>query len=380
MELIHFNTAGAGLPAPSTVQAMAAYLASESRYGAYETEASFAIPLWKTRERLSTLLRAGSPDQIALFDSGTRAWNACVHGIATWPRGGRVWTTQYEYAGNLLALQTLCRRFDLCLQVIPTTTAGELDLEWMVTNADENVCLVSTVHIPSACGAVQPVDAIGRILRGKCPEALYIVDACQSVGQLAINCAEIGCDLLTAAGRKFLRGPRGTGFAFVSSRWLSRLGDHPVDLHAANVTSLNERQIHDGTARRLELTEMNCAAIVGLGDAIANSESTDLSHARSLYSELHERLRANQKVRLLSPGRNHSGILSFVHSDCSARNLVEYLCGKKINAWVIQGRHTPLYMNRERVDTAVRLSIHCTNKASDLDTLDRAIFEFEAKN
>ncbi|KVW36491.1 aminotransferase class V-fold PLP-dependent enzyme [Burkholderia ubonensis] len=380
MALVHFNTAGAGLPASSTVEAMTAYLLSESRYGAYETEAAYAQTLNGTRNRLAGLLGVASSDQIALFDSGTRAWHTCVNAITTWPRGGRVWTTPYEYAGNLLALQTLCRRFELHLQVIPTTGDGELDLDWMMEQADDRLCLVSIVHIPSACGTVLPIDAIGKILREESPQALYAVDACQSVGQLSINCVEIGCDLLTAAGRKFLRGPRGTGFAFVSSRWLARAGDHPVDLHAADVKSLNERHVHDGTARRLELTEMHCAAIVGLGDAIANAEKVDLGEARALYRELGDRLRDNPKLSVLTPGRHHSGILSFVHRNCAAATVVEHLRACRINAWVIKGTHTPLYMSREKIDTAVRLSLHCTNQASDLDLLDQALFTLEQRN
>jgi selenocysteine lyase/cysteine desulfurase len=335
-----------------------------------------ADALRDVRLDLARLLGAASADHIALFESGTRAWHSAVAAIAAWPRGGRVWVTPYEYAGNLLMLQALCRRHGLALEVIPVDGAGDLDLTWMAQQADERLCLVSVVHVPSACGTLLPVEAIGRWLRDACPQALYVVDACQSVGQQAIDCEAIGCDLLTAAGRKFLRGPRGTGFAAVSPRWLARVGDHPVDLHAAEVLSLHASRLVDPTARRLELTELPVAATLGLGQCVRAALAQDLAPARALYRSLCERLAARAEIRLLHPGRAHAGIVSFLHRDQSSRAVVQRLGEHAINAWVIAGAHTPLYLRAAGIESAVRLSVHCTNTPDDLDRLEAALSSF----
>jgi len=376
MRLAHLNTAGSGLLASATVDAMTDYLRLEARLGAYEAELAHASMLRDVRVDLARLLGAASADGIALFDSGTRAWHSAVAAIAAWPRGGRVWVTPYEYAGNLLMLQALCRRHALSMEVIPVDDAGDLDLAWMERAADERLCLVSVVHVPSACGLVLPVEQIGRWLRAACPQALYVVDACQSVGQQAIDCQAMGCDLLTAAGRKFLRGPRGTGFAAVSSRWLARVGDHPVDLHAAEVLALHASRLVDPTARRLELTEMPVAAVLGLGACVRAALSQDLAPARALYRSLCERLAARAEIRLLHPGRTHSGIVSFQHRDHSPHAVVQRLREHAINAWVIAGAHTPLYLRAAGIESAVRLSVHCTNTSEDIDRLDAALSSF----
>lgn len=376
MHVAHFNTAGAGLMAARTVDAMTAYLRAETQQGAYEAEQTHAAALADVRVDLARLLGAPSSDSVALFESGTRAWHTAVAAIASWPRGGRVWVTPYEYAGNLLMLQALCVRHGLQLEVIPLDGDGDLDLAWMAQAADERLCLLSVVHVPSACGSLMSVEEIGRWLRAACPQALYVVDACQSVGQRPIDCEAMGCDLLTAAGRKFLRGPRGTGFAVLGPRWLRRLGDHPVDLHAAEVLSLHTSRLNDTTARRLELSELPVAATLGLGEAVRAALSQDLAPARSLHAALGERLADRPELRLLHPGRRHAGIVSFLHRDQTPQVVVARLREHAINAWVINGAHTPLYLRAAGIESAVRLSVHCTNTPDDLDRLESALSSF----
>ncbi|WP_231752725.1 aminotransferase class V-fold PLP-dependent enzyme [Burkholderia savannae] len=352
---------------------MTAYLNAEFEHGAYEAERMHAEALDAVRTGLAWLLNAPSSRNVALFDSGTRAWLTCVNAITGWRGRGKVWTTPYEYAGNLLALQMLCTRHALEMEVVPLLENGDLDLEWIEAHADDALCLASVVHVPSGCGIVLPVERIGRILRGASPHALYAVDACQSAGQLDTDFQRIGCDLLTAAGRKFLRGPRGTGFAIVSQRWLDRLGEHPIDLHAAEVLACDRHRLHDDSARRLELSEMHLAALMGLKVAVDEARGRDLDPARQIYAALCERLADRDDVALLHPGSVHSGIVSFVHRDRTPIEVVNHLRSHRINAWKIAGGHTPLYLGARGFDSAIRLSAHCTNAMSDIDDLERAL-------
>ena len=209
----HFNTAGAGLMSAATLAAMTTQLEQEARHGAYEVEARGTAAA-DARAALARLLNA-APAQIALFDSATRAWQTCLHALAPLAPGSQIWLTPYEYAGHLLVLQALARRHALQLQVMPTLPNGDLDLDWVERQAGPRLALVSLVHVPSACGIVLPVQQVARRIRARAPQALLAVDACQSAGQLTLDVQAWECDLLTGAGRKFLRGPREIGRAHV---------------------------------------------------------------------------------------------------------------------------------------------------------------------
>ena len=189
---------------PESVRAaMTACVDREAATGCYETEESLDDLLQcEVYQRLARVLGAPAGD-IALFDSATRAWCAVVPRLRPGP-ADRIWITPYEYAGNLIALFSLRDRTGCRIEVIPTLPGGDLDLEWMSRHIRDDVAFVSVTHIPSGCGIVNPVEEIGRLLAPY--RCFYAVDACQSVGQIPVDAARIGCQLLTGAGRKFLRG------------------------------------------------------------------------------------------------------------------------------------------------------------------------------
>ncbi len=216
--MIHFNTAGAGRVSSETLRLMQTYLQEEYANGAYETELSHAATLdGEVYESIARLLGA-KPRNIALFEGATKAWVTALNAL-NWSCGARVVVTPYEYAGNLIALSELQRRHGVVIDVMPLLPNGDLDLQWLAQHMSAQVMLVSVVHVPSCCGIVNDVEAVGRILRDF--PCFYFVDACQSVGMLPLDMLAIGADVLTAAGRKFLCGPRGTGFAYLSDGFLA---------------------------------------------------------------------------------------------------------------------------------------------------------------
>ncbi|MET9232366.1 aminotransferase class V-fold PLP-dependent enzyme [Lentzea sp. NPDC003310] len=367
---IHLNTAGAGLPAPAVPGTVARFAALEAELGPYEAEAVHADDLDRRVYDLLALLVGARPDEIALFGSATDAWCRIVCGL-TPPRGSRIWVTPYEYAGNLIALQRLAARHECVVEVVPASPSGDLDLDWMRRNLDDRVAVVSLVHMPSSAGVVQPVEEVGALLAGS--SAVYVVDACQTVGQLPVDVRAIGCHVLTGAGRKFLRGPRGTGFAFVARELWDRVAPPFHDVHVAEVRSLHHYEVTADRAARFETAERSSAAVLGLVAALEHNAVTPAGAAPEVFAALADAVATTPGTRVLAPGARRAGIVSFVHERCSPERVRDVLAGEGVTGWVGFGAHTPLYLASSGIDRFVRLSVHHYNDLAQVDVLRGAL-------
>ncbi|MFI8106512.1 aminotransferase class V-fold PLP-dependent enzyme [Streptomyces sp. NPDC086023] len=371
---VHLNTAGAGLMPAEVVDVMADHLAQEAAEGAYETELRHADTLDKgVYEALASVLDA-PVDDVALFDNATRAWSSAV-GALRLTGTGRVWITPYEYAGNLILWTELRRRTGLRVEVVPLTPSGDLDLDWMRRNIREDVAVVSVPHVPSGCGIVNPVEEIGRILAPW--PCLYLVDACQSVGQLDVSVRRIGCDLLTGAGRKFLCGPRGTGFAAIGPRLRAAATPLFHDLHVADVTALHDYEVHTDSARRFEYAERSAAAVRGLDAALRHhlARTAEPGTGHDARAAIRDAIAAVPGTRLIDPGTRHASLVTFVCADVSAARIRAELAARGVSVWVAQGNHTPLYLPGQGVDHAVRVSPHHYTSPQDTEVFARALRE-----
>ena len=216
------------------------------------------------RVRASVAALVGAePEEVALADSATRAWISAFTAIRFRP-GDRILTSSSEYASNVIALLQAAEHDGVHVDVVPNDESGALSLHDLERLMDDRVRLVAITHVPTSSGLVNDVAGIGAILAGT--DALYLVDACQSVGQLPIDVATIGCHLLSATGRKYLRAPRGTGFLYVDRTRLDELRPIAADLHSARWTGPSTYELA-ADATRFELWEHSVANVLGLGAA-----------------------------------------------------------------------------------------------------------------
>lgn len=370
--MIHFNTAGAGRVSAETLHVMQVYLQEEYELGAYETELSYAATLdGEVYENIARLLGTTARN-IALFDGATKAWVTALNALP-WSKGARVVVTPYEYAGNLIALSELQRRYGVVVDVMPLLANGDLDLQWLAQHMSAQVMLVSVVHVPSCCGIVNDVEAVGNILRDY--PCFYFVDACQSAGMLPLDVQAIGADVLTAAGRKFLCGPRGTGFAYLSEDFMAAAQPRFTDLSRASVDVRGVVSLGADDARRFEYAERNNAAVVGLNQAIKDRLSVAYNVERGTYRFLYQQLAQTAHISVIAPGTQQAGIIAFTHANYSATELVDYMRAQGVNGWPGYASHTPYYMLGQGHDRFVRLSINNKNSLEDV----QVFMEFLAK-
>src|SRR5688572_30234267 len=266
-EVLHLNHAGASLLPRPVLDAMVGHLELEARTGGYEAAADAADALARPYRALAELLN-GEPDQIALLDSASRAWDMAVYSLPLQPED-RVLIGRAEYGANAISLLQLQRRTGCQLVLVEDDAHGQMDLDSLQQALREGeAAMVSMVHVPTQSGLVNPAVEAGRLCRDA--GVLFVLDACQSAGQLPLDVHELGCGILTGNGRKFLRGPRGTGFLWMHPELLSRIEPVMLDLHAARWVAPDRYEIR-GDAGRFEMWERDAAAQIGLGVAVEHA-------------------------------------------------------------------------------------------------------------
>ena len=291
-KILHFNNAGAALMPTPVLQAQLRYLQLEADTGGYEAAAAEDDRIEAIYDSIARLLNADRAE-IALVENATVAWDMAFYSIGFAP-GDRILVAEAEYLSNQIAFQQVARRTGAVIDVVPSDEAGEFDVEALERMIDRRVKLIAVTHVPSNGGLVNPAAAVGRIARAH--GILYLLDACQSVGQLPIDVAAIGCDMLSATGRKYLRGPRGTGFLYVRRGVLDRLEPPFLDLQSANWVAPDRYEMRPD-ARRFENWERNVAAQLGLGVAVDYALGWGLAdiamRIETLAAELRRRLDGN---------------------------------------------------------------------------------------
>ena len=363
---VHLNNAGAGLLAQPTLDAMIGHLRRESEIGGYEAADAAQDAIAAVYGAVADLV-GGTADEVAFFDNATHAWNAAFYSIPL-QAGDRILTGRAEYGSNVLAYLQVARRTGAEVVVVPNDESGQLDTAALADLVDERTRLIGVSHVPTSGGLVNPAAEIGRIAREA--GVLFLLDATQSVGQFPVDVDEIGCDLLTATGRKFLRGPRGTGFLWVRSAALDRLDPFVAEIASATWDGKRGFTWVDG-AERFESWENSYVNMLGLGAAVrqALDLGMDVIAERTLVlgAQLRTRLEVLPGVSTHDLGSTRCAIVTAKVEGVPAADVVAALAGAGINVTSTVAEHTQFDTEVRDVHPLVRLSPHYYNTEAELD-------------
>lgn len=372
---VHLNSAGAALPPSPVTEATIAHLRLEARIGGYEAAASAEAQVQDTYDALARLLGCRT-DEVAVVDSATRAWDMAFYGLGFGP-GDRILTSRAEYASSAIAFLQVAARSGVSIEVVEDDEHGQLslaDLEHRLDRAGDTAKLVAVTHVPTNGGLVNPVEEIGALARAA--GVPYLLDACQSAGQLPLDVDRIGCDLLSGTGRKFLRAPRGTGFLYVRRSILDRLEPPMLDLRSATWTGADTYEIKPD-ARRFETWECNYAAKIGLGVAVDYALGWGLDdiavRVTDLADGLRSRLTAEPGVHVHDKGRRRCGIVTFTVDGLAATDVARALADEGVSVHVSQTTSAQYDMPARGLHEMVRASVHYYNTDDELDQLIRAL-------
>jgi selenocysteine lyase/cysteine desulfurase len=292
----------------------------------------------------------------------------------TFREGDRILTTASEYASNVIAFLQVARRTGASVEFVPNRPTGEIDPDALDVMVDSRVRLIAINHVPTNSGLVNPAADVGRVANTH--GVPFLLDACQSVGQMPIDVDEIGCDLLSATSRKFLRGPRGTGFLYVRATMLDQLEPAVLDLHGARWEAL-DRYVMRPDARRFELWERSAALVLGMGRAATYALQIGLDEiwerVSMLAGMLREALIEVSGVTVRDVGSVQGAIVTFTADGRESNDVKAVLRDQAINVSVVTPGSAPFDMEERQLPDLVRASVHYFNTEREIERLVEAV-------
>lgn len=362
---IFFNNAGASLQPRAVVARVIEHLRLEEQKGGYEAADLVADELEGLYGSVARLLHCDA-DEIALQENATRAWEMAFYSLPFAP-GDRILTFANEYASNYIALLQVAQRTGAEICVVDSDAAGEVDLAALQKALDDRVKLIALTHVPTNGGLVQPAAQVGELARQA--GIPFLLDACQSTGQMHLDVDELGCDMLCATGRKYLRGPRGTGFLYVRRAMLARMEPPLLDLRAATWVAQGKFEVRDD-AKKFETWESAAATRLGFGVAIEYALTLGLDNierrVQALAALLREQLGEVKGVTVQDLGRVRSGLVTFTHERHPAGEVMQWLKANGITVRTIERSSTRIDMERRQLDELVRASVHYYNTEAEV--------------
>ncbi|WUR84887.1 aminotransferase class V-fold PLP-dependent enzyme [Streptomyces phaeochromogenes] len=368
----HMNAAGAALPSAATLAAVTDHLRLESLLGGYEAAEALAERTERVYQSAARLIGA-APQDIALVDSASTAWQRAL-GALRLKAGDRVLASSSTYVSSALHLLEMRDSHGIVLEVLPADASGQVDLGALETALREPAALVTIAHVPTSSGLVEPVAAVGALAaRAGVP---LLLDATQSLGQLPVDVQEMHCGIVVATGRKFLRGPRGTGLLYVDPELRARTRPAAPDVRGAEWSSAYQYEVVPG-ARRYETWESSHALRLGLGAALDEALDLGVALIRDHVTELAERLRAGLSgvpgIRRTDPPAAASGIVTFLREDEDPRQTVRDLRATGFRLTTVPASHGQWDLGRRGLERVARASLHVYNSADDVDALVAAL-------
>ncbi|MDB5996457.1 MAG: putative aminotransferase [Pseudomonas sp.] len=371
--VIHFNHAGASLPSQATLDAIIEQLRREALTG--PMEAADQSVQARARSAAARLLNAKTQD-IAFASSGSAAWGMAFNALGPWQRGDRILIGRHEWGGNLACIARAVAA-GAQLEVIPCDASGAVCVKALEQMIDPKVRLIALTWLPANGGLINPAEAIGAVAHQH--GIPYFIDAGQALGQLPCDVQALNCDMLKGAGRKFLRGPRGTALMYIKAAFLQRLVPGHLDVLSAPWDGEGFPVRND--ARRFETSEVSVALLAGLANALEEFNQLGATRIRQridgLCRHLRERLGAISGLTLhdLGPTDQQSGLIAFTLKGWDSVELKQRLAQHGINIGANGVAYTPLDMQARGLESIARVAVSYLNTEDEMEVLLKSLGE-----
>lgn len=376
-DLVYMNAAGAAISPEPVYNAMIFMLDEESRMGGYHAHYEYTQELEIDLYVSVAKLINAKPSEIAIVENATIAWQKVFYSLAlTWQKGDVILSSTLEYGANLVAFMHVKKLYGIETIVIPDNEFGEVDVDALdaqiedLKSAGKNPVLIAISHMPSNNGLVQPAEAIGKVANKH--EIVYLLDACQSIGQYPVNVAKIGCDYLTTTSRKFLRGPRGNGFLYASSKQLETIEPNTLDFFGAELDGAHNYNLRKD-ARRFEDWENAYALRSGLHAACDYALDLGMhkiwKRSQAVSTKLRSAIAEVPGMHIADLGSLKSSITTCYHEKRASKDVRAFLEEEKIYLTLAGDHSAPWDGEKRKLPEKLRFSPHYYNNENDMDKL-----------
>jgi selenocysteine lyase/cysteine desulfurase len=380
--VIHLNNAGAGLMPNIVTQAQLEHIKLESQIGGYEASALMAKEVQNFYTQCAKLFNC-KPTNIAFTASATDSYTRALSSIP-FNEGDIILTDNDDFVSNQIQFLSLQKRLGVKIVRIKNAIIGGVDLNDLEEKLKKyQPTLLAITHIPTNSGLVQPVNDIAKIyedyIQKNAGKTWYILDGCQSAGQMKLNVAELKCDFLSITCRKFLRGPRGTGALYISDKAL-QAGLEPmfIDMRGAEWKQKDEYR-QQPTAMRFEDWEFAYSTVLGTAAAIEYclkvGEDKIWQQVKFLSASLRNQLAQINKVRVLDKGPELGGLVTFHIVGSDPKYIVSELLKRKINVVASYRAFGIIDFDEKGVEWAIRASPHYYNTTDELGIFIQSVRE-----
>jgi cysteine desulfurase / selenocysteine lyase len=364
---LFLSSAGCSLPPKSMFEKMHAYNKLEEEFGGYNIEAKMASERNSFYTEMAKLLNCHERN-ISFQYSATEGFSRALSSI-TFKKDDVILTTDDDYISNFIAFISLKKRFGIRIIRCESSLIGDLDLaDFEAKIISEKPVLVAITHVPTNSGLVQPIEAVGKLCKKY--DILYLLDACQAVGQMVVDVQAIGCDFLNGTGRKFLRGPRVSGFLYASDKALA-MGLEPLFIDRRGAEWI-EAEVYtvDKTAHRFEPKEVG-VEIIGLAEAVRYANEIGMANIEKHNNEIAVRLRYNlsqiPNIQLLDLGSKVCNIITFHIKGKTLAEVDAYLKANNIYFSQSLKSYAIIDYKKKGVEWAIRFSPHYFNTFEEMD-------------
>ena len=368
--MIYLDNAATTRPCPAALDAMRTAL--EDAWGnpsaLYRPGQQARKLVEDARRTVARVLHAARPAEITFTSGGTESdVQALYTGAALGAAAGKrhIISTQIEHHAVLHTLQALQAQ-GFTVTLLPPSAAGLITPQQLADALQPDTCLVSIMFANNEIGTVQPVEALGRLLKAKAPKALFHIDAVQGLCRVRLTPKKWNCDLMSVSGHK-IGAPKGIGALYVKKG---------LRLPPLTFGGGQEKGMRPGTE-----AIPNIAAFAKACEIRMAHFDEDYAHVQELADYLKQQVSAELPDAVINGEGDIPHVVNLSMPGCKSEVMLHVLEGDEVyissGSACSKGKQSgvlkALGLPKTRTDSALRVSFAPFNTREDVDAFVAAV-------